>query len=107
MRTSGRRGSENAGMSSEKESENLSRRKPKVSQGRFVRLSLAGPKPRAKAVGDGQPVDIPAPVTRRYTDGGTQKGRPPVRLVVRGQSPRGTGWQIQPVTNPEGDGDPL
>ena len=66
VRTSGRRGSETAGMSSEKESENLSRRKPKVSQGRLVLLSLAGPKPRAKAVGDGQPVDIPAPVTRRY-----------------------------------------
>ena len=47
-------------MSSEKESENLSRRKPKVSQGRLVHLSLAGPKPRAKAVGDGQQVDIPA-----------------------------------------------
>jgi hypothetical protein len=53
-------------MSSEKESENLFHRKPKVSQGRFVLLSLAGPKPRAKAVGDGQPVDIPAPVTGRY-----------------------------------------
>ena len=52
-------------MSSEKESENLSRRKPKVSQGRLVLLSLAGPKPRAKAVGDGQPVDIPAPVAQR------------------------------------------
>ena len=31
VRTAGRSGSENAGMSSEKESENLSRRKPKVS----------------------------------------------------------------------------
>jgi hypothetical protein len=49
-------------MSSEKESENLSRRKPKVSQARFVLLGLAGPKPRPKGVGDGQPVDIPAPL---------------------------------------------
>ena len=48
-------------MSSEKESENLSRQKPKVSQARFVLLGLAGPKPRPKGVGDGQPVDIPAP----------------------------------------------
>ena len=49
-------------MSSEKESENLSRQKPKVSQARFVLLGLAGPKPRPKGVGDGQPVDIPAPL---------------------------------------------
>jgi len=34
VRISGRKGSENAGMSNDKESENLSRRKPKVSWGR-------------------------------------------------------------------------
>ena len=50
------------GMSSEKGGENPPRRKPKVSKARLVRLSLAGPKPRAKAVGDGQPVNIPAPL---------------------------------------------
>ena len=62
MRSRGPGRSENAGMSSEKESENLSRRKPKGSQARFVPLGLAGPKPRPKGVGDGQPVDIPAPL---------------------------------------------
>jgi hypothetical protein len=34
VRISGLKGSENAGMSNDKESENLSRRKPKVSWGR-------------------------------------------------------------------------
>ena len=34
VRMSGRKGSENAGISNDKESENLSRRKPKVSWGR-------------------------------------------------------------------------
>lgn len=34
VRISGQEGSENAGMSNDKESENLSRRKPKVSWGR-------------------------------------------------------------------------
>ena len=72
--TSGRSGSENAGTSSEKGSENLPRRKPKVSKARFVRLSLAGPKPRAKAVGDGQPVNIPAPLRSVMSDGATRKG---------------------------------
>ena len=55
--------SANPGMSSEKESVNLSRQKPKVSQARFVLLGLAGPKSRPKGVGDGQPVDIPAPLS--------------------------------------------
>ncbi len=49
-------------MSSEKESENLSGRKFKVSWGRFVRPGLAGPKVRLKSVADGQTVDIPSPV---------------------------------------------
>src|SRR3989337_313319 len=33
----------------------------KVSCGRLTRPGLVGPKPRAKAVGDGQSVDIPIP----------------------------------------------
>ena len=49
-------------MSSEKESENLSGRKFKVSWGRFVRPGLAGPKVRPKGVADGQTVEIPLPV---------------------------------------------
>ena len=72
--TPGRSGSENAGTSSEKGSENLPHRKPKVSKARFVRLSLAGPKPRAKAVGDGQPVNIPAPLRNVMSNGVTREG---------------------------------
>ena len=46
-----------AGLSSDKSSENLLRRKPKVSWGRFVRPGLVGPKPRPQGVGDGEPVE--------------------------------------------------
>ena len=49
-------------MSSEKESENLSGRKFKVSWARFVLPGLAGPKVRPKGVADGQTVEIPSPV---------------------------------------------
>ena len=49
-------------------------RKPEVSDGRSFRVGLVGPKPRAKAVGDGQQVNIPVP--RVLSDGGTPKGRP-------------------------------
>ena len=57
----GRHGSEDAGMSSERAARNRSAENP-----RFPGLGLssqgkAGPKPRAKAVGDGQPVNIPVP----------------------------------------------
>ncbi len=62
VRSPGRRGSDDAGISSEKESENLSGRKFKVSWGRFVRPGLAGPKVRPKGVADGQTVEIPSPV---------------------------------------------
>ena len=41
-------------------------RKPKVSYGRLIRVGLVGPKPRAKAVGDGQLVSIPAPLPGRF-----------------------------------------
>jgi hypothetical protein len=58
----GRNTSANPGMSSEKQSENLCRRKPKVSFARFVREGSGGPKPRLKSVGDGQTVDIPSPM---------------------------------------------
>ena len=57
----GRNTSANPGMSSEKQSENLCRRKPKISGARFVLSCSGGPKPRPKGVGDGQLVDIPAP----------------------------------------------
>ena len=48
-------------MSSDKISENLVRRKPKVSWGRFVHPGLVGPKSRPKGVDDGHPVNIPEP----------------------------------------------
>ena len=58
----GGKGSDYADMSSDKDDENSSRRKPKVSWGRFVRPGLVGPKPRLKSVGDGHPVNIPEPL---------------------------------------------
>ena len=57
----GRDTSENAGISSEKAGENPVRRKPQGSPGRFVLRRSAGPKPKARAVGDGQTVKIPSP----------------------------------------------
>jgi hypothetical protein len=42
-------------------SENLIRRKSKVSDGRSVRVGLVGPKLRPTGVSDGQPVNIPVP----------------------------------------------
>ena len=53
-------------MSSEKISENLIRRKSKVSWGRFVRPGLVGPKVRLKSVIDGQQVNIPVLPIDRY-----------------------------------------
>jgi hypothetical protein len=48
-------------MSSENVGEKPTRRKSKVSWGRFVRPGSGDPKLRPKGVGDGQPVNIPAP----------------------------------------------
>ena len=59
-------GSENAGMSSVNADENSAHRKPEGSYGRSFRVGLVGPKPRAKAVGDGQLVSIPAPLAERF-----------------------------------------
>ncbi len=61
-------------MSSEKKGENPFRRKPKVSWGRLVRPGLVGPKPRPKGVGDGEPVNIPAPPILRKKRWGGQGG---------------------------------
>ena len=61
-------------MSNEKESENLSRRKPKVSWGRLVRPGLVGPKSRSKGVDDGQQVNIPVPLNARYQQWGDAEG---------------------------------
>ena len=53
-------------MSNEKISENLIRRKTKVSWGRLVLPGLVGPKARPKGVVDGQQVNIPVLPTSRY-----------------------------------------
>ena len=66
MKSGGRFRSENVGISNEKTSENLVRRKPKVSWGRFVRPGLVGPKVRPKGVIDGQQVNIPVLPIDRY-----------------------------------------
>ena len=59
---------ENAGTSSEQARENRARRKPKVSHAMPISVGLVGPKPRAKAVGDGQPVNTPAPAVARQEE---------------------------------------
>ena len=61
VRSTGEAGSENPGLSSEKQSENLCHRKSKVSWGRLVLPGLVGPKSRPKGVDDGQQVNIPVP----------------------------------------------
>ena len=66
MKHGGADGSENAGMSSVNVDENSAHRKPKDSYGRSFHVGLVGPKPRAKAVGDGQLVSIPVPPTERF-----------------------------------------
>ena len=66
MNSGGQSGSENVGMSNEKKSENLFRRKTKVSWGRLVRPGLVGPKTRPKGVADGQQVNIPVLLIYRY-----------------------------------------
>jgi len=52
--------SENVGMSNRNLGENPGHRKPKVSWSMAIKPGLVGPKARAKAVVDGQPVNIPA-----------------------------------------------
>ena len=68
-------------MSSAKTSENLVRRKPKVSPAMFVRRRLGGPKARPEGVADGQQVEIPAPVTVRWMTFPDPSDRPLVVLL--------------------------
>ena len=82
VRSTGATGSENLGLSNEKQGENPCRRKSKVSWGRFVRPGLVGPKLRPKGVGDGQQVNIPVLHIFRYQDGVTEEDRPSAVLVV-------------------------
>ncbi len=84
MKQGGADGSENAGMSSVNVDENSAHRKPQGSYARSFRVGLVGPKPRAKAVGDGQLVSIPAPLVERFkTQGRPRKvgGADPLDMV--------------------------
>ena len=60
------------------------------------------PKPRPKGVGDGQQVNIPAPVRVRLYDGVTQKDRRSVRLEMYGGDVGGSLRQIRGTINTEG-----
>ena len=64
-----------------------------------------GPKPRAKAVGDGQSVEIPMPPLDRYEHGVTQEGRRSAPLVVCVQALRAPDRQIRPALSLKGDGE--
>ena len=61
-------------MSSDNADENSAHRKPEVSYATLIGVGLGGPKPRAKAVGDGQPVSIPAPLKARLKPRGDAGG---------------------------------
>ena len=92
-------------MSSEKEGEKPSRRKPKVSWGRLIRPGLVGPKPRPKGVGDGQQVNIPAPLKSHLSDGGTQKDRDTSGWKWMAATVEGLPRQIREAVNLEGSGE--
>ena len=66
-RSAGRRGSDYAGMSSEKTRGKRVRRKSKVSWGRLIRPGLVDPKQRPKGVRDGYQVNIPELTTSVIT----------------------------------------
>ena len=66
MRYGGALGSENVGISSVNAGENPARRKSEVSYATTFDVGLVGPKPRPQGVGDGQPVNIPAPPLIRF-----------------------------------------
>ncbi len=60
------------------------------------------PKPRPNGVGEGQQVNIPAPVRVRLYDGVTQKDRRSARLEMRGGDGGGPFRQIRRAVNAEG-----
>ena len=59
MSRDGALGSENVGTSNHNAGEKPARRKPKVSLAMIVSQGLVGPKPMAKAAGNGHTVNIP------------------------------------------------
>lgn len=78
-RAGGVYGRENVGMSNRKQGEKPCRRKPKVSVAMSISHGLGGPKAMAKAVVDGQLVNIPALLSK--FDGVTGEIRLSVLLV--------------------------
>ena len=80
MRTTGAVGSENAGMSNRKVGEKPTPRKSKVSSATEIGGGLGGPKAMAKAVADGQLVNIPAP-SYSLSDGVTECSRSCILMV--------------------------
>ena len=86
--------SENAGMSSE--------RRVRIPSTECLRFPEEGSRrsgsqdlSRGTGVGDGQQVDIPVPPLYRLSNGGTQKDRRSVRLVVHVQAVRLISRQIR------------
>ena len=61
VRTCGRQGSENAGMSSERHARNMPVESLRFPGEGSSAQGQSGPKPRTEVVGDGQQVEIPAP----------------------------------------------
>ena len=61
--------SKNVGTSNHKSDEKSDRRKIKVSFATIIDEGLVGPKPMAKAAGDGQRVNIPSLLFCRWDDG--------------------------------------
>jgi hypothetical protein len=79
-RLGGGAGSENVGMSNEKEVRILFAESPRFPGEGSSSQGKPGPKPRPRGVGDGQSVEIPMPPYNRLKDGVTQKGRPSARM---------------------------
>ncbi len=77
-------GSENAGISNEREVRILSADCLRIPEQRSSAQGQSGPKARPKGVVDGQQVDIPVPRRCRLTDGGTRKARGTQAMVVLG-----------------------
>ncbi len=68
MTHAGACGSKNVGTSNRNDAENASRRKTKVSFPMTIREGLVGPKGMAKAVLDGQRVNIPSLLCIRWSN---------------------------------------
>ena len=90
--------SANAGMSNDSGGENPPHRKPEGSAARALRGGVGGPKPRARAVGDGQQVNIPVPLD--LSEGVTQKDSSASVLDIGGAKQLGdeAHWQIRALT---------